>query len=127
LAQRVKWLGHRADVPALLKMADVLVLPSRWEGMPNAVLEAMAAGCAVIASDVDGVADINFPGWRVPPENSDALAQAIVESAGDPNATRFLGKHGRQIVEQQFSQAATVAAYQSLWSKILKATDRNPR
>lgn len=58
LARRVRFLGFREDVPALLAAADFLVLPSRWEGMPYAVLEAMAAAKPVVATPVDGAIDL---------------------------------------------------------------------
>ncbi len=80
LAGRVRWLGRRDDVPALLKAADLLVLPSLWEGMPNVVLEAMAARRAVVATAVEGTEDLVVPGetgWLVPPADPDALAAAL--------------------------------------------------
>ena len=64
-------LGSRDDIPALLKSADVLVHPSLWEGMPNAVLEAMAASRPVIGTAVEGTEDLIVPGqtgWLVPPK-----------------------------------------------------------
>ena len=58
----VHWLGRRDDVPGLLKAADLLVLPSLWEGMPNVVLEAMAARRAVVGTAVEGTEDLVIPG-----------------------------------------------------------------
>ena len=69
--------------PALLKAADLLVLPSLWEGMPNVVLEAMAAGRAVVASAVEGTEDLVIPGetgWLVPPGESDAAGRRPARS-----------------------------------------------
>src|SRR5262249_32811055 len=61
LRGRVHWLGRRDDVPGLLKSADLLVLASLWEGMPNAILEAMAARRAVVATAVEGTEDLVLP------------------------------------------------------------------
>ncbi len=119
---RVHWLGHRNDVPALLKTADVLVLPSLWEGMPNVVLEAMAAGRAVIASAVEGSEDLVVPGetgWLIPPGDPEPLAAALLEAARDPQRRQSFGAAGRQRVEQLFSQKAVIAAYDRLWSAVL--------
>ncbi len=80
LSACVHWLGRRDDVPGLLKSADVLVLPSHWEGMPNVVLEAMAARRAVVATAVEGTEDLVLPGetgWLVPPRDPPALARAL--------------------------------------------------
>ena len=66
LAAKVTFAGERADVPRLLKAFDVLLFPSKWEGLPGAVLESCAAGLPVVASDIPGVLEIgrHFPTVR---------------------------------------------------------------
>ncbi len=122
LKGRVHWLGSRDDVPALLKSADVLIHPSLWEGMPNAVLEAMAASRPVIGTAVEGTEDLVVPGqtgWLVPPRDVVALARALLEAADSPDCCRHYGEAGRQRVEKEFSLKRTLAAYESLWARIL--------
>ena len=80
LRENVHWLGRRDDIPGLLKSADVLVHASLWEGMPNAVLEAMAARLPVIGTAVEGTEDLVVPGqtgWLVPPHDEAALSHAL--------------------------------------------------
>ena len=82
LAGRVHWLGPRDDIPALLKSADILVLASLWEGMPNVVLEAMAAGRPVVATAVEGTEELVVPGqtgWLVPPRQPEALSMLCLQ------------------------------------------------
>jgi glycosyltransferase involved in cell wall biosynthesis len=122
LRDRVRWLGRRDDVPGLLKSADVLVQASHWEGMPNAVLEAMAARRAVVGTAVEGTEDLVVPGetgWLVPPRDPAALALALDEAAADPERCRQSGEAGRLRVEREFSIDATVAAYERLWASVL--------
>ncbi len=122
LRDRLRWLGRRDDVPGLLHACDVLVLPSLWEGMPNVVLEAMAARRAVVATAVEGTEDLvvrDQTGWLVPRGDSARLAEALHEAAGEPETRRALGEAGRHRVESHFSNAAMVAAYDRLWSEIL--------
>ena len=122
LKQRVHWLGRRDDVPALLKAADVLVLPSLWEGMPNVVLEAMAARLAVIGTAVEGTEDLVIPertGWLVPPRDPRALAGALLEAVDDPSRLRRFGEAARDRVEASFTPARVVEAYERLWSGVL--------
>lgn len=127
LRDRIHWLGRRDDVPGLLKSADVLVLPSHWEGMPNVVLEAMAARVPVVATAVEGTVDLVIPGetgWLVPPRVPTALAQALDEAAADPaRRRRQLGEAGRLRVEREFSLDAVVAAYERLWTEVLRRRD----
>jgi starch synthase (maltosyl-transferring) len=126
LSGRIHWLGHRDDVPGLLKAADVLVLPSLWEGMPNVILEAMAARRAVVATAVEGTEDLVIPGrtgWLVPPRDPDALAHALDEAANDPDRRRRFGEAGRARVEREFSLDAVVEAYERLWASVLGIHD----
>jgi glycosyltransferase involved in cell wall biosynthesis len=122
LRDHVHWLGRRDDVPGLLRTADVLVQASHWEGMPNAVLEAMAARRAVVGTSVEGTEDLVVPGetgWLVPPRDPPALAQALGEAAADPDRCRRYGESGRLRVEREFSLDAVVAAYERLWADVL--------
>jgi starch synthase (maltosyl-transferring) len=122
LRTNVHWLGRRDDIPGLLKAADVLVHAAVWEGMPNVVLEAMAARLPVIGTAVEGTEDLVLPGqtgWLVPPRDVEALCEALIEAADSPAQCRRFGEAGRARVEQQFSIDRTVAAYEHLWSAIV--------
>jgi starch synthase (maltosyl-transferring) len=122
LAGRIHWLGPRDDVPRLLKTADVLVLASLWEGMPNVILEAMAASRPVVATAVEGTEDLVIAGetgWLAQPGDPPALALALLEAAHNPHACQKFGRAGRDRVECLFSLDATVAAYQRLWFSLL--------
>jgi glycosyltransferase involved in cell wall biosynthesis len=122
LKDRVHWLGRRVDVPALLKAADLLVLPSLWEGMPNVVLEAMAARLAVVGTKVEGTEDLVIPGqtgWLVPPADPEVLAGALLEAMSDRERLRQFGEAARDRVEASFTPARVVEAYERLWAGIL--------
>jgi starch synthase (maltosyl-transferring) len=122
LSGRVHWLGSRNDIPRLLKAADYLVQGSLWEGMPNVVLEAMAASRAVVATAVEGSRELvvsGDTGWLVPPRDPDALASALLNAARDPKLCEVAGSRGRMRVERHYSLRRAVAAYESLWASVL--------
>jgi glycosyltransferase involved in cell wall biosynthesis len=122
LRERIHWLGQCDNVPDLLKSANVLVHASLWEGMPNVVLEAMAARLPVIGTAVEGTEDLVLPGqtgWLIPPRDSEALSRALLDAADSPDRCHRYGDAGRRRVEQEFSIKATVAAYERLWAGIL--------
>jgi starch synthase (maltosyl-transferring) len=122
LRSNVHWLGRRHDIPSVLKSADVLVHASLWEGMPNAILEAMAARRPVVATAVEGTEDLVVPGrtgWLVAPHDAAALSQALIQAADSPRNCRRFGEAGRVRVEEAFSLERTVAAYEQLWAGIL--------
>ena len=122
LKGRVKWLGRRSDVPRLLGTADFLVLPSLWEGMPNVVLEAMAAGIAVVGTSVEGTRELVVPevtGLLVPPANAERLADAIRRIINDTDRRRSMGAAGRRRIEADYTPARVVDAYEKLWSGLL--------
>jgi glycosyltransferase involved in cell wall biosynthesis len=105
IADRVSFLGLRADVDRLLRAADALVLPSRSEALPTVLLEAMAAGLPVVATRVGGVPEIvdeDRSGLMVPPEDASALGGALARIASDPALRRSLGQRGRAVVESRF-------------------------
>lgn len=122
LRNRIVWLRARRDVIALMKAADLLVLPSRWEGMPNVILEAMACSLPVIATSVEGSSELVVPGetgWLIPPGDSLALAAVLLESLADPSIRREFGRNGRKRAESLYSPARTTEAYERLWSRLL--------
>lgn len=80
LTDRVRFLGFRSDVPELLRLSHFMVLPSRYEGMPLIILEAMAAGCPIIATSVDGTAEVlrdEISALLVSPDDASMLSRAI--------------------------------------------------
>jgi sugar transferase (PEP-CTERM/EpsH1 system associated) len=118
-AQTLAWLpGERADVPDLMRALDVFVLPSRAEGISNTILEAMASGLPVIATNVGGNAELvtdDVTGVLVPAQNVESLALALVRMAGDRRRGRAMGQAARQDVERRFSLEVMVSAYQRLY------------
>lgn len=105
LESRIRFLGYRSDVPLILSALDVFVLPSLWEGMSNAILEAMAAGKPVVATAVDGnveqVVD-GCTGFLVPPGDADALAEALLAVVRDSAMMKEMGRRGRERVAGEF-------------------------
>jgi glycosyltransferase involved in cell wall biosynthesis/Ser/Thr protein kinase RdoA (MazF antagonist) len=116
LAGRVRFLGSRRDVPELLAASDSFVLPSLWEGLPVALVEAMATGLPVIATSVSGTSQAmvdGATGWLVPPGDAAALAHAILDLLADPARAARMGSAARARVESAFSgrgQAEHLAA-----------------
>ncbi len=113
------WDRRAAD---LMWAYDALVLPSRLEGFPVTIAEAMLAGRAVIATDVGSVAEAVIPGetgWIVPPEDPAALAAAIGELVDDPDRGQRMGRRARELGEQRFRIDATIDAYLDLYRRIL--------
>ncbi len=119
---RTHWLGFRADVPALLHAADLFVLPSRWEGMPNVVLEAMAAGLPVIATATEGTSEIvrhDETGALVPIDADDALAREIVRFATDQELRAASGRRGQHNVRQEFSVDKMIRRHEHIYESVL--------
>ncbi len=118
VSDRIRFLGHRADVADLLAAADLLVLPSRWEGMPNAVLEAMASSLPVVATKAAGVVELLGPladRQTVEIGDGDALTNAIVQIADQPALAAELGQANRRRVAEEFSLERMVQAYAQLY------------
>lgn len=118
LTQKVRFLGHRDDVPTVLKDADLFVLPSRSEAFPNSVMEAMAAGLPVVASNVGGIPELvqdDYNGRLVPPGDVDALASAILDVMSDGARAERYGRAGRDIIDRTYSFDRMVDQFQTLY------------
>jgi len=123
LADKVKFLGIRSDIPELLHQADMFVLSSDYEGFGLVVAEAMAAGVPVIATAVGGVPEVlgyGKYGILVPPGNAEALAKAIVELAKDEKKRAELSERGRKIAVERFDIRNTVREYEKLYISLLE-------
>ena len=119
--------GHDA-MPALYREADLFCLASWWEAMPLSLLEAMASGLPVVATDVGDVArllDHGRAGLLVAPRDPDALAAALAALLTSPQQRADLGRRARARVEAQFSAAATTAAIDRLY-RITRSTRQQP-
>lgn len=128
LQDRVHLLGERHDIPALLKASDVFVFPSRTEGLPNALLEAMAASCPIVTTDVPGCRDLivhERTGLILPYGDTPALAQAILRLFDDAELARRLGFEAHAVVTQSWHQNAMWDAYATLYEEI-RAGDSTP-
>jgi glycosyltransferase involved in cell wall biosynthesis len=114
---QVEFTGVRRDVPELLMQHQLCVLSTHYEGMPLALLEGMAAGCAVIGSDVPGVRGVvrdGDDGRLVPGGDAAALADAIAALLQDPAAAAAMAARGRRRAAQDYSRALMNQRYETL-------------
>lgn len=122
-ADRVHLLGHREDVPRLLGAVDVLVLSTYEETSAFVVLEAMAAGRAVVATDSGGTPEAvrdGQEGLLVPPRDVEALAGALDRLLADPALRRRLGEAARRRAETMYGEERMVEEIESVYREILK-------
>jgi glycosyltransferase involved in cell wall biosynthesis len=116
--ERVRWLGWQSDVRALLAAADVFVLPSRWEGQPLTVLEAMAAGAPVVATAVSGTPealDHGRLGALVPPDDPTSLSAALARAIDEGKDEARL-RHAREYVAEHHDRAKNLQRTMALWT-----------
>lgn len=107
VADRVRFLGFRRDIPAILAASDVVVVPSiKPDPLPRAVLEGMASGAAVVATATGGIpeaVDDRKNGLLVPPSDPEALAAALLEVSASPTLSQELAGHARETIRDRFS------------------------
>lgn len=123
IRDRVDFLGHRDDVPALLGSSDLFAFPSLMEAFPNGVMEAMAAGLPIVATDVGGIPELidhGRNGWLVPPGDSSALAEGIVRLLGRRDLAEACGRAARETIAATYSFDRMVGAFEALY------LDRDP-
>lgn len=124
IAHACRFTGWRADVDAILAALDVLALTSLNEGSPVSLIEGMAAGKAVVATDVGGVADVVRPGTGllVPPRDDAAAGEAFVRLARDPALRARIGAQAAMSVYPRFDASRLVGDTERLYAELVSAT-----
>lgn len=121
LSERVRFLGHRDDVPDILAAADLFVFPTLYEGLPGAVIEAMALGLPIVASDIPPLREVVEDGHNatlVQTASASELAKAIDELLMDRNKARAFGKRSREIFEARFTLGRSVSRMIELYREV---------
>jgi glycosyltransferase involved in cell wall biosynthesis len=118
MAQRIHWVGWLAEPRKWMRASEVLLLPARYEGMPNVCLEAMAEGRPVVAFDVQGIRELlgqPSEGQVVPPQDREAWQSAIKKIATDENFRNALGIRNREKIERDFQLSLQLQKYADLY------------
>ena len=121
ISDRVRLAGWRRDVPEILAASDLLALPSKWEGMPNVGLQAMASRLPVLATDVEGVRELLGPeadSQTVAYGDTETLVKKTVTIMSDRQLASRLGEKNRLRAEREFTVDRMVNAYQELWESL---------
>lgn len=117
VAERVEWVAHQDEPVLEYRAADVVVAPSRWDGMSLVLLEAMASGCAIVASDVLGVEALNGAGIVVGKDDVVAFRNALNTMLADPDLRAGYGEQARQR-SADYDLGHTLARNLALWSDL---------
>ncbi len=120
LGENVRFLGMRKDVAALMKCCDVFAFPSRTEGLPNALLEAMACRCAIVTTDAPGCRDLiehQRTGLVVAPNDEASLASAVARLLGDNSLASALGQAAHRAVTKSWHFARMLDEYAAAYAE----------
>jgi glycosyltransferase involved in cell wall biosynthesis len=125
LAKTCEVLGpiHREKVLQLLQEASIFVLPSYYEGLPMALLEALAAGLPVIATSVGGIPEVvqdGYNGFLIPPGNIQTLTDALAKLVGDSDLRKIMGRRSREIAERELDVRSYVDKMIALYSSLVR-------
>jgi glycosyltransferase involved in cell wall biosynthesis len=121
----IEWWGHRQDMAATLAHADIFCLPSYREGLPKAILEAMASGIPCVSTDVPGCRDVvrnGDTGILVPPRNAAELAAAVSTLIEKPTLRLAMGANGRQRVLDEFCDEKVISATLKVYEELRNCT-----
>lgn len=122
LAPRVQFVGQIEDVGGLLAAADAVLMPSRWEGLPLVLLEALVRGRPVVASAVGGIADVvedGTTGTLVPPGDAPALAVALEQLQRKADRAWRMGRTGAERVRERYTWPAVIDEFESIYDEVL--------
>jgi glycosyltransferase involved in cell wall biosynthesis len=121
IVERVHFAGWRPDVASILRASRVLVLPSRWEGMPNVVLEAMASKIPVVSTRAEGVMELLGDGasqQTVEMGDDEDFVQKLAFLLNNPAEAAEIGKQNRERVVECFSMDRMIQSYQRLYASL---------
>lgn len=122
IAESVEFTGLQSDIPVQLRRGSIAVLPSRWEGLSNALLEAMACALSCVATRVSGSEDViqhGINGWLVEPEDYRGMAQALLRLLHDPALAQQYGCAARRTIEQHYSFTQITDRYLELYQSLV--------
>ena len=122
IAGKTFFLGRSKNIACLLSVSDVCVLSSKAEGFSNSILEYMAAGRPVVATDVGGAREViveNKTGYIVPSGNDELMATRIISLLQDPARARVMGEEGRRVVKEKFSSQVLLQNTEALYERLL--------
>ena len=122
IAHALTFVGARHDAGALYPAMDLFVLPSLWEGLPTVVLESMAVGIAVAATDIPGTQDLvqeGATGWLAPPADPAGLAHAILRALDDPTQRADVARRAAEQVVSLYTMDAIARQYANLYRQLL--------
>ncbi|MGE0711608.1 MAG: glycosyltransferase family 4 protein [Planctomycetota bacterium] len=122
LGDAARFLGFEREVERLYRAADLLVIASRVEGLPNALLEAMACGLPVVATDLGGARDVlreGETGLLVPPDAEAPLGEALARALGDPALRERMGAAATARIRERYTLEAIAPRYLELYARLL--------
>jgi glycosyltransferase involved in cell wall biosynthesis len=122
LGDRVRFLGFIEDVPEILAAADIFVFPSLYEGLPGALIEAMASGLPIVASEIDATLEVLEPGRNailVPPSSASHLAGAVLRLLCEVETRRAFGSRSRSIFEERFTLEGSVRRMAAMYETVV--------
>lgn len=126
LGDRVVLPGNLPDLGPVMQAADLFILPSLWEGLPLVLLEAMAAGCTVVGTDIAGIAEVlrdGETGSVVPAGEAAPLADAVAELVSDPGRRAALAAAARLHVERDFSFARVASDLGAIYHRVARGAE----
>src|SRR3989338_270594 len=124
LNNKIIFLGSRNDIPQILKATDIFVSPSLRDGMPGVIMEAMAAGLPVIATNADGSKDLikNYEnGIFIPIKDNDVITEKVIELIENKKLAQKLAKNARKTIARDFTIDRMINGYQSIYEKLLRS------